>query len=87
MADTDFDAIVIGGGLGGLTCGAYLTKYGSRVLVLEKNSRLGGYATSYASNGHTFDIATQALGGCDPEGPVYQVLEDLELEKEVTFLP
>ena len=39
-ADTGFDeetdVIVIGAGIGGLTCGAYLAKQGKRVKVLEQ---------------------------------------------------
>ena len=87
MNNTTFDVIIIGAGLGGLTCGTYLAKRGKKVLVLEKNSRIGGYATSYETKGHSFDIATQALGGCDPEGSVHQVLEELSLSGQVTFLP
>ncbi len=36
-----YDAIVIGSGLGGLSCAAYLARNGWNVLVLEKNTRQG----------------------------------------------
>ncbi|MCE3268381.1 MAG: FAD-dependent oxidoreductase [Burkholderiales bacterium] len=38
----DYDAIIIGGGHNGLICSGYLTGAGLRVLVLEKNSNVGG---------------------------------------------
>jgi phytoene dehydrogenase-like protein len=39
---TDYDVIIVGGGEGGLTCGALLAKAGKSVLVIEANDRLGG---------------------------------------------
>lgn len=39
-----YDAIIVGGGHNGLVCGAYLAKAGKRVLVLERNERVGGAA-------------------------------------------
>ena len=41
-----YDAIVIGAGHNGLTNAAYLAKAGLKVLVLEKNSYIGGAAVS-----------------------------------------
>src|SRR4051794_37427324 len=37
-----FDGIIIGGGHNGLTLGAYLTRAGLRVCVLERNAMIGG---------------------------------------------
>lgn len=34
----DYDAVIIGSGLGGLTAGALLAHAGRRVLVLERNT-------------------------------------------------
>jgi flavin-dependent dehydrogenase len=42
-----FDAVVIGSGLGGLTAGALYARAGNRVLVLERNHNFGGAATVY----------------------------------------
>jgi len=39
-----YDVIVIGAGVGGLSCGALLAKWGLKTLVLEKNASLGGKA-------------------------------------------
>lgn len=41
------DAIVIGGGLNGLTAGACLARAGAGVLVLERNAEIGGAAAGY----------------------------------------
>lgn len=45
MTET-YDAIVVGGGHNGLTCGAYLAKSGLRTLVLERRPIFGGAAVS-----------------------------------------
>lgn len=42
----NFDAIVIGAGLGGLTTAALLAQAGKKVLLLERTDRLGGRALS-----------------------------------------
>jgi phytoene dehydrogenase-like protein len=42
----EWDAIVVGGGHNGLTCGAYLAKAGKRVLVLERKPHVGGAAVT-----------------------------------------
>lgn len=80
------DVIVIGGGLAGLTTAALLARKGRQVLLLEKNQGLGGYARSYSSHGHRFDIATQALGGCGQGGVVHSILSELGVADKIRFL-
>jgi phytoene dehydrogenase-like protein len=38
-----YDVVVVGAGINGLTCAAYLGKAGKRVLVLEANPHAGGF--------------------------------------------
>ena len=42
MNQTKFDAVIVGGGHNGLIAACYLGLAGLRVLVLEKNDRIGG---------------------------------------------
>ena len=37
-----YDAIIIGSGIGGLTCGCYLAKGGMKVLIVEQHNKPGG---------------------------------------------
>lgn len=46
MGAADYDAVIIGGGHNGLTCGAYLARAGKRVLVLERRPVIGGAAVT-----------------------------------------
>jgi len=41
-----YDAIIVGGGSNGLTCAAFLSRAGKRVLVLEAAPVVGGFATT-----------------------------------------
>src|SRR6201992_1318470 len=45
----DYDVVVIGAGLGGLTAGAILARAGQKVLIIERSNSVGGAASSYKS--------------------------------------
>jgi all-trans-retinol 13,14-reductase len=53
----EYDVIVIGSGLAGLTCANMLARGGHSVLLLEQRSNLGGLATWFKRKGHIFDVA------------------------------
>ena len=56
--EDDYDVVVIGSGLGGLTGANYLAKNGHRVLLLEHHYQFGGLATWFKRpGGHIFDIS------------------------------
>jgi prolycopene isomerase len=42
-----YDAVIVGAGIGGLTCGALLAKEGANVLIVERHTKPGGYVTAY----------------------------------------
>ena len=73
----DYDAIIIGAGIGGLVCGCYLAKAGLKTLIVEKNEKPGGYCTSFTRNGFNFDACAHSLGSLRPGGTIYRVLEEL----------
>ncbi len=57
-ADDNYDIIVIGSGLAGLTSANILARQGYKVLLLEHHYQLGGMATWFKrSGGHIFDIS------------------------------
>jgi len=60
------DAIVIGGGLAGLSAATALAERGRRVLVLEARPSLGGRATAFTdpATGERVDNGQHALFGC-----------------------
>ena len=53
-----YDVVVIGGGLGGMTAANTLARAGHSVLLAEHHSKLGGLATWFRRRGgHVFDVA------------------------------
>ncbi|NOY81038.1 MAG: NAD(P)/FAD-dependent oxidoreductase [Kiritimatiellaeota bacterium] len=52
-----YDAIVIGGGLGGLTAAKRLGEAGLSVLLVEQHSQIGGLAAFFRRRNHIFDVA------------------------------
>lgn len=73
----DYPAIVIGAGLGGLCCGAYLSKFGFPVTVVEQHSIPGGYATSFerAEGKFTFEVSLE--GTSIHDNTAAQILREL----------
>ncbi|MBW1707680.1 MAG: FAD-dependent oxidoreductase, partial [Deltaproteobacteria bacterium] len=55
----DYPTVIIGAGLGGLCCGAFLAKQGIPVTVVEQHNIPGGYATSFdrAGGKFTFEVS------------------------------
>jgi phytoene dehydrogenase-like protein len=80
MAEFEHDVIVAGGGIGGLFAGATLARAGRRVLLLEKNAALGGYATSFRRQGFFFEAAIHALNGLErADSPFHRLFSALDL--------
>ena len=53
-----YDAVVIGGGIGGLTMANILANNGKKILLLESHNKLGGLATWFRrSNRYLFDVS------------------------------
>ena len=78
-----YDAIVVGSGMGGLTCATYLARRGLSVLVCEKESRPGGLMTSFKKKGLVFDFTLPPIGSA---GLIFHVLDDLGVRRELEFL-
>ena len=61
--DNDYDAIVIGSGVGGLTTAALLSQLGKKVIVLEQHYTAGGFTHAYERNGYEWDVGVHYIGG------------------------
>jgi prolycopene isomerase len=73
----DYPIIVIGAGLGGLCCGAYLSRFGFPVTVVEQHSIPGGYATSFDRAGGKFTFEVSLEGTSIHNNTAAQILQEL----------
>lgn len=69
----NYDVVVIGAGVGGLTAAALLSKAGFSVCVLEKEPHAGGYLAGFRRKDFRFDTAIHWLNQYGPEGLVTKV--------------
>lgn len=73
----NYDVVIIGSGLGGLTCGAILSKNGFKVCVLEKNKQIGGCLQTFSRDKTVFDSGVHYVGGLEPGQNLYQIFRYL----------
>ncbi|KAA0024791.1 phytoene desaturase family protein [Antrihabitans cavernicola] len=82
----DWDAIVIGSGMGGMTAAAYLAANGHRTLVLEQGDVLGGCTHVFRRKGYEFEVGVHYLGDCGrPEGNIPTMLRGVGVDKRIEF--
>jgi all-trans-retinol 13,14-reductase len=59
----DYDVMVVGSGIGGLTTAALLAKHGGkRVLVLERHYTAGGYTHVFRHGDYEWDVGVHYIG-------------------------
>src|SRR5512145_3152027 len=87
-AKTDYDVIVIGAGMAGLSAAAHLAVKGQKVLILEKHSRVGGSTSNFTRGEFTFDTALHEMAGGGPgklDRGLYQLLKLTGVDKKIVL--
>lgn len=84
---TGYDVIIVGAGIGGLSCGALLAKRGVKVLVLEQHAVVGGFCHSFVRGcrRYRFDAAVHDISGLGEGGPVRYLVRALGIEDQIEF--
>ena len=63
LSQEETEVIVIGSGIGGLSCAALLARYGFKVTVCESHSLPGGAAHGFEYQGFKFDSGPSLYSG------------------------
>ncbi|GHH51349.1 phytoene desaturase family protein [Streptomyces candidus] len=84
-----YDTVVVGGGIGGLVCAAYLAVSGRRVLLAEQHDVTGGNAQVFRRRrAYEFDVGMHYVGDCGPDGLLPAILSGLGIGPDrVPFRP
>jgi len=77
-----YDVVIIGGGLAGLSAGAYIAKDGHSLLICEQADQTGGYFRSFNREGFFFDAGLKAV---ENAGMLLPMLQQLKLHNEVNL--
>lgn len=81
---SNYDVIIIGAGIGGLTAGNILVKNGKKVLILEKNQVPGGAVTTFYKNSYPLDIS-HSLGAMKEGSFIRKTFDYLNIFKNIEF--
>jgi all-trans-retinol 13,14-reductase len=73
----DWDAIIIGSGIGGLAAAALLGRHaGKKVLVLERHTTAGGFTHTFERKGWEWDVGVHYIGQVHHEGSMLRRIFD-----------
>lgn len=82
-----YDAIIVGGGIAGLTSAAFLSKNGYKVMLCEKENHVGGLVSSFNYDGFLFDAGVRGIVDSGIVKPMLKQLDiDLEFVKSVVTI-
>lgn len=81
-----YDAVIIGAGLGGLSCAAAFARQGFRPLVLEKHYIPGGYATTFQRQDFVFDVSLHCTVVRERDG-IHNLIDGFPEITDVQFVP
>lgn len=79
--------VIIGSGLGGLSCGVVLSKNGYDVTVVEQNAQIGGCLQCFSRRGARFETGMHFIGSAAPGQTMHAMMRYLGLDGDVRLAP
>jgi all-trans-retinol 13,14-reductase len=83
----NYPTVVIGAGLGGLCCGAYLAQQGIPVTVVEQHDVPGGYATAFDRAGGRFRFEVSLHGTSIHNNSTARILNNIGVLEKLNLVP
>ena len=92
--DEEYDVVVIGAGIGGLSCAALCARYGLKTICLEAHDTAGGvahsftrYSTASKTTPFCFDSGPSLITGLSQKGtnPLRQVLDAVGVADDIEW--
>jgi phytoene dehydrogenase-like protein len=77
MTKKQYQTIVVGGGIAGLTAAAFVAKAGQSVALFEKQDKVGGLIQTFQRNGVYFDGGLRSM---ENSGILFPMLRALDIE-------
>ena len=77
--------IIIGSGLGGLSCGVILARQGYRVTVLEQGVQVGGCLQCFTRRGGKFETGMHFIGSASEGQTLDRLLNFVEVKPDITL--
>ena len=72
---SEFDVIVIGSGMGGMTTAAALSRLEHKVLLLEQAQTIGGLTHAFSRDSFTWDVGLHYCGTFGHDQPAGRILD------------
>lgn len=77
--------VIIGSGLGGLSCACILSKNGYQVTVLEQGNQIGGCLQCFRRGDAIFDTGMHYVGSADPGQTLHTMLRYLGIDSKINL--
>ena len=77
--------VIIGSGLGGLSCGVILARHGYDVTVLEQGTQVGGCLQCFTRRGGKFETGMHFVGSASEGQTLDRLLDYLEVKPDITL--
>ncbi len=84
-ANKQYDTIIVGSGVGGLSAAICLSRAGQKVLVVEQHDVPGGWCHSFYLNGHRFTPGVHYVGRLGEGESTSELYEGLGIGSEIGF--
>ena len=79
--------IIIGSGMGGLSCGVILAKNGYDVTILEQGAHIGGCLQCFTRHGARFETGMHFIGSASEGQSLDRLLQYLDVKKDIQLSP